>query len=41
MYSLLASIPLLISSRDDSPLPIGLILFAMSAGMTVSSYAGV
>lgn len=40
MYSLLVSIPLLLSSRDDSSLCIGLILFAMSAGMTVSSCAG-
>ena len=37
MYSLLV---LLLSSRDDSSLRIGLILFAMSAGMTVSSCAG-
>jgi len=40
MYSLLVSIPLLLSSRDDSSLRIGLIIFAVSAGMTVSSYAG-
>jgi len=40
MYSLLVSIPLLLSSRDDSSLRIGLILFVMSAGMTISSYAG-
>ena len=40
MYSLLVSIPLLLSSRDDSSLRIGFILFAMSAGMTVSSYVG-
>jgi MFS family permease len=40
MYSLLVSIPLMLSSRDDSSLRIGLILFVMSAGMTVSSYAG-
>ena len=39
MYSLLVSIPLLLS-RDDSSLRIGLILFVISAGMTVSSYAG-
>ena len=37
MYSLLV---LLLSSRDDSSLRIGLILFVISAGMTVSSYAG-
>ena len=36
MYSLLV---LLLSSRDDSSLRIGMILFAMSAGMTVSSCA--
>ena len=41
MYSLLVSIPLLFSSRDDSSLRIGPILFVMSAGMTVSSYVGV
>ena len=40
MYSLLVTIPLLLSSRDDSSPRIGLILFAMSAGMTVSSCAG-
>jgi len=40
MYSLLVSSPLLLSSRDDSSLRIGLIIFAVSAGMTVSSYAG-
>ena len=40
MYSLLVSIPLLLSSRDDSSLRIGLVLFVMSAGMTVSSYVG-
>ena len=40
MYSLLVYIPLLVSSRDDSSLRIGMILFAMSAGMTVSSYVG-
>ena len=40
IYSLLVSIPLLLSSRDDSSLRIGLILFAVTAGMTVSSYAG-
>ena len=38
MYSLLVSISLLLSRRDDSSLRIGMILFAMSAGMTVSSY---
>ncbi|MCS5668057.1 MAG: hypothetical protein NZ876_11800 [Dehalococcoidia bacterium] len=37
MYSLLVSIPLLLSGRDDSPLRIGLILFVMPAGMTVPS----
>ena len=37
MYSLLV---LLLSSRDDSSLRIGLIIFAVSAGMTVSSCAG-
>jgi len=37
MYSLLVSIPLLLSSRDDSPLRIGLILFVMPAGMAVPS----
>ena len=36
MYSLLV---LLLSSRDDSSLRIGMILFEMSAGMTVSSCA--
>jgi MFS family permease len=40
MYSLLVSIPLLLASRDDSSLRIGLVLFVMSAGMVVSSYAG-
>lgn len=40
MYSLLVSIPLLLSGRNDSSLRIGLILFVMSAGMTVSSYVG-
>lgn len=40
MYSLLISIPLLLSSREQSPLHIGLILTAMSAGMTVSSFWG-
>ena len=40
MYSLLVSIALLLYSRDDSSLRIGMILFAMSAGMTVSSYVG-
>ena len=40
MYSLLVSIPLLLASRDDSSLRIGLVLFVMSAGMPVSSYAG-
>ncbi len=40
MYSLLVSISLLLASRDDPSLRIGLILFVMSAGMTVSSYAG-
>ena len=38
MYSLLVSISLLLSRRDDSSLRIGMILFPMSAGMTVSSY---
>ncbi len=40
MYTLLVSIPLLLSSRNDSSLHIGLILFVMSAGMIVSSYVG-
>ena len=40
MYSLLVSIPLLLSSRAESSLRIGLVLFVMSAGMTVSSYVG-
>ena len=40
MYSLLISIPLLLSSRAESSLRIGLVLFVMSAGMTVSSYVG-
>jgi MFS family permease len=40
MYSLLVSLPLLLASRNDSSLRIGLILTAMSAGMTVSSFLG-
>jgi len=40
MYSLLVSIPLLLSSRSESSLRIGLILLVMSAGMIVSSYLG-
>lgn len=40
MYSLLVSIPLLLSSRDESSLRIGLVLFVMSAGMVLSSYVG-
>ena len=39
MYSLLISIPLLLSSRDESSLRTGLVLFVMSAGM-LSSYVG-
>ena len=40
MYSLLVSLPLLLTSRGDSSLRIGLILTTMSAGMVVSSYVG-
>jgi EmrB/QacA subfamily drug resistance transporter len=40
MYSLLVSIPLLLASRNDSSVRIGLVLTAMSAGMTISSYLG-
>lgn len=40
MYSLLVAIPILLALRSDSPLRIGLILTAMSAGMAFTSFAG-
>ncbi|HAA95393.1 MAG TPA: hypothetical protein DHW65_10045 [Dehalococcoidia bacterium] len=40
MYSLLISIPLLLSARDHSTLRSGLILTVMSAGMVISSIPG-